>query len=158
MFKQVQGYIAGQVAVAPPKDVKVFKLADAEAGVAGRVYYYNAGRITKCTAATGTPAVILIESVDADAGGATARGYYITPGMVFKVRPSTANEGSVGDSDDKHANFLEGIAVARFSANGDYVDWATDPASGVISVLKLALDDSGDSWLWVAFNKCFLAA
>lgn len=162
MFQQVASLIAGAVEIAPPKDWTPFQLVDAEAGVAGAVYKWAAaGRITVCTgAADEIPAVIVMEDADAATPGAKVRGFYIVPGAVFKVRPATADGTTgVGDSGDKHASFIVGGHLAPITANGKYVDWATDPATpttGPLAVLKIIEDDSGDSWLYVAFRRCFL--
>lgn len=158
-FHAVRNFSGGAVDVAPPKDVRQFRLANNEAGVAGRAYYYLVdGRITRCTGITGVPAVILAESVPSSATGALARGSYVTPSTVYRVQPSAADGVTrIGVNTSRNANFNEGCLVGRFDVNGDFVDWETAPAGGLIAVVDMLSLATG-SWLWVAFRNTLFNA
>lgn len=163
MFQAVKHMISGAVEVAPPKDVKAFNLAANVDAEAGGIYYFDGGELKRCVSqGSGTsnrhgeiPAVVIIEDEDGRAGGITARGYYITPGMVFKAKPAKADSTAVGDPRERDNNFKEGVMNARFSDNGKYVDWETDPA-GFCPMTVLGVvegDNDDDSYVYVTFHK-----
>jgi len=106
MFRLVEDYIRGAVAVAPPKDNYPFPLTDAVAGIAGTFYYFYEGKLKIC-ANTNPPQVVIVEDVPAGTG-VTARGYWVTPGMVYKA-------SIIGNI---NAAFVPGLKAAKIAVDG----------------------------------------
>lgn len=128
MFQLVSNYISGAVGVAPPKDNFPFLMTDAEAAVAGSPYKFAAGRLTIC-AAGDAPHVIVVENAAAGVN-VPVRGYWVTPGMVFKVP-------YVGVA---AAGFVAGLRAAQTDGGGN-MD-ATKVANGNWSILRLNTADA----------------
>lgn len=126
-FYLFEDYIRGAVAVAPPKDNYPFQMTDGEAAVAGTVYKYSAGKLTAC-GATDAPHVVVIENAPATTPGAKVRGYYVTPGMVFRAPLVGTNILTVG------------IRGAKATSAGDGID-ATVATGGKWSVLRISESD-----------------
>jgi hypothetical protein len=146
MFEQVGSLIGGAVAIAPPKDNYPFQMKANEAGVAGQACKFDAGKLTKTGNADKNAAVICMEAETATSAGPLVRGYWITPGMVFKA-PCTNKAGAAGT---KHATTLLGATVT-VNDLGTGVDWATDNSAvaGPLTIVKL---DTAKAIAWVVFN------
>lgn len=128
MFQLVSNYISGAVGVAPPKDNFPFLMANNEAAVAGCPYQFAAGRLTIC-GDDDVPHVMVVENAAAGVDVAV-RGYWITPGMVFKVP-------YVGVA---APTFLPGLATAETDGGGN-LD-AAAVVDGCWSILRLNTADA----------------
>ena len=152
MFQAVTNIISGMPPVAPPKDVEPFTMANAEAAYAGRVYKFSGGVLTLASGTDKNAAVILVESADAATPGAKVRGFWITPGTVFKTKITNKNGTALTTL---HSSFKVGATV-NINDTGDGVDGESNSAAvnGPLTVLRM---DAAKEEVWVVFNTCAVA-
>ena len=147
-FQNVMSFIAGAVDIAPPADVTTYLLDAAVAGVAGRVYEFDAdGELVLSTADNIDSAVIALESGDADT---RIRCQWIVPGAIYEV-PCTDAAGAGAGRDPGATNVIG--SRAQINATADGVDVENVHAAGnPLTIVRL----DGQT-AWVTFNTCVLS-
>ena len=149
-FEKVMNFIAGAVDIAPPADVTTYTLDGAVAGVAGRVYEFDAdGELVLSTTTNVDSAVIALE--DADAGG-SIRCSWIAPGAIYKV-PVTDADGTSPMAAALSATLVVG-ARAQINALANGMDGENVHAAG--NPLTIVRIDRTNEVAWVVFNTCVL--
>ena len=146
-FEKVMNFIAGAVDVAPPGDVTTYTLEGAVAGVAGRVYEFDAnGELVLSTTTNVDSAVIALE--DADVGG-SIRCAWIVPGAIYKA-PTTDAAGAGAGRDPGATNVIG--SRAQINATADGVDVENVHAAGnPLTIVRL-----DGRTAYVVFNTCVL--